>query len=226
MDKITPDLNFEEKKGNPLSVCQSYVLSFSIPDRDHLRPDPVDDHHQYPQLLPAVAALCLRSIVAEMQMSRSMAMTLHLDSGLLSFSPWVDRDLMGCVLGPRGRGSVREVLMEHPPDPAGRAVDAAGIRRRARKPSSISRITQSTRQIMADVAKKGHPTERTEGRHSGHRRAARIPSDAGVVLFSLIYRMRVTGAEDQARSVAFARGRRLSAMRTVLLGSIMRRCKV
>ena len=31
LDKINPDLEFEEKKGNPLSVCQSYALSFSIP---------------------------------------------------------------------------------------------------------------------------------------------------------------------------------------------------
>ena len=31
LDKINPDMNFEEKKGNPLSVCLSFSLSFSIP---------------------------------------------------------------------------------------------------------------------------------------------------------------------------------------------------
>ena len=31
LDKINPDMNFEKKKGNPLSVCLSFSLSFSIP---------------------------------------------------------------------------------------------------------------------------------------------------------------------------------------------------
>lgn len=94
-----------------------------------------------------------------------------------------------------GAQSVREVLMNilltRPGERLMRPEFGAGLETFIHQPNN-----QSTRQIMADVAKKA--IQRNEPRVDILDIDVRPdPSDAGVVLFSLIYRMRVTGAEDR-----------------------------
>ena len=91
--------------------------------------------------------------------------------------------------------AVREVLwnilMTRPGERLMRPAFGAGLQTFIHQPNN-----QSMRQIMADLARKA--IQRNEPRVEVVDIDVRPdPDDAGVVLFSLTYRLRVTGAEDR-----------------------------
>jgi len=94
-----------------------------------------------------------------------------------------------------GTTSVREViwnvLMTRPGERLMRPEFGAGLPGFIHQPN-----TESTRQLMADIAR--NAIRRAEPRvEILDVTVRRDPSDAGVALFSLVYRMRATGQEDR-----------------------------